>query len=115
MKIKHEAMARTVHWLKAVFFSFFLNEENVLLVLEVMTTFHPKFRVVNVWTNNFIVTSDFILRSHQLDQSVVNDSSVGFEQSATSRQLSEVEQMLLWTNVSVISFCQLFLNLKVLL
>jgi hypothetical protein len=41
MKIEHQAMARTIHRLKAVLLSIVINEEYILFVFEIVTTLHP--------------------------------------------------------------------------
>lgn len=80
-----------------------------------MTTLHPEFRVVNVGTDDFIVASNFVFRSHQLEKSVVNDSSMGFEKSAAGSQVSKVEKSLLGTDVSMVSLSQFLLDSDVLI
>ena len=81
--IEHDAMTRAVHWLKAMLLArFFLDEEDVLLVFEVMSAHLPKFRVVDVRGDDFAISSDFVFRPHQFDQSVVDDCSVWIEKSA---------------------------------
>lgn len=66
--IKHDAMAGTVHGLESMLLArFFLDEEDVFLVLEVMSTHLPKFRVVDVGGNDFTISSDLVFRSHELN------------------------------------------------
>jgi hypothetical protein len=80
--IEHNAMARAVHGLESMLFTCLVNEENVLLVLEVVATDLPKFGVVDIGRNNLTVASDSIFGSHELDETVVDDSSVRVEKSA---------------------------------
>lgn len=114
MEIKHDAVAWTVHWFQSVLLFLVIDEEDVLLIFEIVATLHPKFRVIDVRTNDFVVPSDFVLGSHEFDQSVINDSSMGLEKGTSRGKVSEVEQVLLRTDGPVISLSELLLYFDVL-
>ena len=62
--IEHNTVSRTVHRLEPMLLLSILNEENVLFILEVVSTHLPKFRIVHVWRNDFAVASDFVFGPH---------------------------------------------------
>lgn len=81
--IEHDTMTRAVHWLQPMLLArFFLDEEDVLLVLKVVTAHLPKFRVVDIRRDDLTISSDFVFRPHEFYQSVVDDCSVWVEKSA---------------------------------
>lgn len=73
-------MSRTVHRLESMLLFSILNEEYVLFVLKVVTTHFPEFGVIHVRRNDFAVSSNFVLGSHEFDESVVDYSTVGVKQ-----------------------------------
>ena len=64
--VKHEAMSRAVHWLKTKALVFYFHEEDVVLVVLIVTTGLPQLKVVHVGTDDFLVTSYSVLMSHQV-------------------------------------------------
>jgi hypothetical protein len=61
-------MAWTVHRLKSVLLSrLFMNEENILSVFEIMATQFPQFRVVEIRRDDFAISPNFVLSSHEFD------------------------------------------------
>ena len=82
--VEHNTISRTIHRFETMLFVVILNEEDVFTVLEVMSTRFPELRAVDVWRKDFTVTSDSILGTHQLYESVVNDRPMR-EEKSTSR------------------------------
>ena len=67
-----------------------------------MPAFFPQLRVVDVGTDNLGVTSDGVLGSHELDQSVVDECAVGEEEGTAGTGLWEIEKLLLEADISMI-------------
>lgn len=97
-------MTWTIHWLKTMLLVSLLYEENIFTVFKVMAACLPKLRTINVWRKNFAISSDFVLGSHEIYESIVDDSSVREKQGAAWRHGSEIEEALLWADSSVVSF-----------
>lgn len=80
-EVEHDAMAWAIHRFQPVFLPVLVDEEDVLLVLEIVAALLPQLRVIDVGRNDFAVASDAVLRSHQFNQSVVDNRAVREEQS----------------------------------
>ena len=76
---EHDTVAWAVHGFKSKLLSFILDPINVVFVFEVMSADLPKFRRVDVGTDDFIVSSNFVFSLHHVHQSRVDDGSMGIE------------------------------------
>ena len=92
---EHNAMARAVHRLESMFFLIVVDPIYVFLVLEVVTTDLPQLPMIHVGTNNLRIAPNPVLGSHEFHQTVVDDSSMGIEQSRTWGEMSEMKEILL--------------------
>lgn len=79
-----------------------------------MTRCFPESVVVNVWSLYLRVTSDSVLLSDQIHQVVVDEGSFWEHEHATWGQWVHIEELLLSTNVSVVSRSLLLKNLNML-
>jgi hypothetical protein len=114
--VEHDTVTGTIHGLETVLLPRLLvDEEDVLFVLEVVTADLPELRVVNVGRNHLAVTTDLVLGSHELNQTVVDNRSVWVKQSTTGSESGEIEQVLFRTDVSVVPLGQLLLLFDVII
>jgi hypothetical protein len=56
-------MSWAVHWFHSEALVVSLENENIFFVVDVMTRCLPKLEIENVWSNDFLKTSDSILKS----------------------------------------------------
>ena len=107
--IEHDTMARAVHWLQSKLLFFDLEYKHVALVLEPMAGGLPEMSVVHIRSNDLVISSNNVFMSDKLLQFVVDNSTVWVHESRTGTQLTEEEEFLLKTNISVISLFNFFL------
>jgi hypothetical protein len=75
-------MGRAVHWFHTEALSLDFPHENVFFVSCVVTRCLPKFKVENVGRKHFLVATNTVLLSNQLDKFVVNFCTMRVEESA---------------------------------
>jgi len=96
-------MAGAVHGLHSESLVLDLEDEDVVLVVEVVTGRLPQLEVENVGGHNFLVASHSVLLLDHADEVVVNPSTFWIHETASGRELVHVEQILLSTDGSVVS------------
>lgn len=65
--VEHEAVTRAVHGLHSEALILDLEQEDVVLIVFVMTTGLPELQVVHIGRNNFFVASNLVLVSHEFN------------------------------------------------
>lgn len=113
--LEHEAVTWAVHWLHTETLTLNLPHVHVLFVSLVMTRGLPQIEVKNVWSNDLLITTDFVFSSNNIDKLVVDLGAVWVEESRAGRPLISIEKLLLTTNSSVIAFLSLLLEMNVLI
>lgn len=74
-----------------------------------MTRGDPQFAIVDIRRDHFLVASLAILSSDEVHQSVVDVGTMGEEKTAARTQFVEEEEILLTTQLAMISLSSLFL------
>lgn len=98
-------MAWTIHRFETMFLPIgFLDEEYILSVFEIVTASFPQLGAIDIGRKDFLISSYFVLGSHEFHQPVVDDGSVGEEHGATWGHCAEMEEILFGADVSMISF-----------
>jgi len=112
--VEHEAVSGAVHGLHSESLVLNLAKENVVLVVGVMAGSFPQLQVEEVGGNGFRVTSNTVLFADHLNELVVDDGTMGVEETAAGRKLIHVEKLLSAAHTSVVSLLGLFLEVQVL-
>jgi hypothetical protein len=84
-------MSWTVHWFHTKSLVFNLEKEDVIFVVLVVTGSLPKLKVIHIWRNNLLISSDSIFSSHKIDECIVDLCSIWEPESTSWRQLMEME------------------------
>jgi hypothetical protein len=111
--IKHQAVAWTVHWFHSITLTFNLPHKDIFFVSSIMTRSLPKFQVENIRGKHFLISTNTILFTNQLNKFVVNLGAVRVEEGTTRRQFMVIEKLLSTANSAVISLFGLLLKVNV--
>jgi hypothetical protein len=76
-------MTRAVHWLYTKTVIFDLEQEQIVLVVFIVTGCLPKLEVVNVGGNDFLVTSHSVFIPHKVDKLIINLGSLGVKETTS--------------------------------
>ena len=106
--VEHEAMSGAVHWLHAETLILHLKQVHIVLVVLVMAGGLPEFEVEHVGTDDLLVTSYSVFFSHKFEEAVVNFSTIGIPETTSRGKHMEMEQVLMFSNDSMISLCCFF-------
>jgi len=68
-------MSRTIHRFYSIPTTIIFKNEHILFILFIMTRSFPELKIENVWSDNFLISSHFILISNKVLQFVVNNCS----------------------------------------
>mmetsp|Transcript_6579 Transcript_6579/g.10253 ORF Transcript_6579/g.10253 Transcript_6579/m.10253 type:complete len:237 (-) Transcript_6579:906-1616(-) len=105
---KHKAMAGAVHWFHRPFLTLHIETKHSILVMHGMARLMPQIQVVNVWSDDFIVSTIPVLLSNKLNEFVVNTAPMRKPKGRSSRQIVKHNKLLLGSNASVVTFLSLF-------
>mmetsp|Transcript_52532 Transcript_52532/g.78488 ORF Transcript_52532/g.78488 Transcript_52532/m.78488 type:complete len:385 (-) Transcript_52532:986-2140(-) len=108
---EHKTMARTVHWLHGPFCPFDIEAKHGVLVVHRVTGLMPQIQVVNVRSDDFVISSLPVMVTNERDEFVVDAGTVGKPEGTTRRQVVKHDQFLLLGNATMIAFFCLFLVL----
>jgi len=111
--VEQDTVTGAVHGLQSEILFFDLEGKHVVLVLSPMAGSLPQSVAVHVGGDNLTVSSDFIFSSNKLNKTVEDKSASRVEESGSGTQLTEEEQFLAGTDVSMISLFDFFLELNV--
>ena len=112
---EHDTVAGTVHGLESELGLLHLEDEHVLLVVLVVTRGLPEINVEHVGGHNLLETTLLVLSTDERDESVVDAGSVGEEEARSGGDLVEEPQLLVLSDLSVVSLLGLLEPLHVLL
>jgi diacylglycerol kinase len=101
-------MTWAVHGLHAKTLMLNLEQIDVILVVLIVTGSLPELKVEHIGSDNLVISTDAILISDQVNEFVVDLSSVRIPESATRRKDMMSEEILMLANNTVISFCRFF-------
>lgn len=111
--LKKNAMSGAVHRLQTVASIVTLEQKHVISVVLVMATSLPKFEVIHVRSDNFLVASHSVLFPNHKHEFVVNMGALGLEEGATRRHFEVGEQILLSADDAVVTLLSLFAEVHV--
>ena len=98
-------MTRAIHWLHTEPLSFNLEQIDVIFVVLVVARCLPELEIKHIGSDNLIVSSHSVLCPDEINKLVVDLSTVRVPETATRRELVMGEQMLLFSNNTVIPLC----------
>lgn len=111
--LEKNAMGGAVHRLQTVTSIVTLEQKHRISVVLVMSTSLPKFEVIHVRSDNFLVTSHSVLLSNHKHEFVVNVGALGLEEGAARRHFEVSEQILLSANDAMVTLLSLFAEVHV--
>ncbi len=111
--LKKNAMSGAVHRLQTVASVVTLEQKHSISVVLVMSTSLPKFKVIHVRSDNFLVTSHSVLLSNHKHQFVVDMGALGLEEGAARRHFEVSEQILPSANAAMVTLLSLFAEVHV--
>jgi hypothetical protein len=88
---KEQAVPRAVHWLEAIFILLHLERKHVFLVVLPMPTSFPKFRVIHVWCDYFLIPPFPILLAKVINKGIVDSGSMRQEEAGSRREFVKEE------------------------
>mmetsp|Transcript_15827 Transcript_15827/g.17658 ORF Transcript_15827/g.17658 Transcript_15827/m.17658 type:complete len:341 (-) Transcript_15827:831-1853(-) len=109
--IEHQAMTRAIHGFETEFLFIDVNDEHIILVMLVVTGTLPEITIIHIRGNHFSISTDGIFLSDQIHQLIIDMSTLGHKEGTSRTPLMEHKQVLLLSDVSVITFGGFFLEM----
>jgi hypothetical protein len=100
-------MARAVHRLHCPLLTLNLKAKHGVLVVQGVTRFMPQVQVVNVWSDNFVISALPIVTPDEINQLVVDTSTMGQPKCATRGKIVKHDERLLVRNAAMVTFLRL--------